>query len=34
MLKTDRTPQPREIEAMRRMIKDRGGYLYYLAKAS
>lgn len=34
MLKTDRSAQPREIEAMRNMIKDRGSYLYYLAKAA
>lgn len=32
MLKTDRSQQSPEIEAMRGMIKDRGGYLYYLAK--
>ncbi len=34
MLKTDKSHQSEEIEKMRGMIKDRGGYLYYLAKAA
>ena len=33
MLKTDRSEQSKEIEAMRSMIKDRGKYLYQLAVA-
>ena len=33
MLKTDRSQQSPEIEAMRNMIKDRGKYLYQLAVA-
>lgn len=33
MLKTDRSEQSPEIEAMRSMIKDRGKYLYQLAVA-
>lgn len=34
MLKTDHSEQPRAIEMMRGMIKDRGSYLYYLAQAA
>jgi hypothetical protein len=30
MLEIKKSEQPKEIEAMRRMIKDRGGYLYFL----
>ena len=34
MLKVSKTDQPPEIETMRRLIKDRGSYLYFLLKAA